>query len=173
MASYKIEWKKSAIRELRNLPREIIPRIISAVGELSSNPFPDAVKKLSGAEHTYRIRIGLIEYFEFTLNLGMLAAIGGKTPSNEDLDRTLRACFLPWYLDARSSQRAVNEWYLAVQKEPKWLQNHDLPERSDPSVEADELGLFNSTISSFSFSSERLPSESFHKSGTGNLAFAV
>jgi mRNA interferase RelE/StbE len=28
------------------------------MGELSSNPFPDGVKKLSGAEHTYRIRIG-------------------------------------------------------------------------------------------------------------------
>lgn len=58
MASYHIEWKKSAISELRNLPKEIVPRVISVVGELSSNPFPDGVKKLSGAEHTYRIRIG-------------------------------------------------------------------------------------------------------------------
>jgi mRNA interferase RelE/StbE len=58
MASYSIEWKKSAISELRNLPKEIIPRIVSEVGQLSSNPFPDGVKKLSGAEHTYRIRIG-------------------------------------------------------------------------------------------------------------------
>jgi mRNA interferase RelE/StbE len=58
MASYKLEWKASAIRELRNLPREIISKIVSAVGELSSNPFPDGVKKLSGAEHTYRIRVG-------------------------------------------------------------------------------------------------------------------
>jgi mRNA interferase RelE/StbE len=58
MASYHIEWKKSAISELRNLPKEIVPRVISVVGELSSNPFPDGVKKLSGAEQTYRIRIG-------------------------------------------------------------------------------------------------------------------
>lgn len=58
MASYRIEWKTSAIRELKNLPKEIVPRIVHAVGELSSNPFPDGVKKLSGAEHTYRIRIG-------------------------------------------------------------------------------------------------------------------
>jgi mRNA interferase RelE/StbE len=58
MASYRIEWKKSAIGELKNLPKEIVPRIVNAVGELSSNPFPDGVKKLSGAEHTYRIRIG-------------------------------------------------------------------------------------------------------------------
>jgi len=58
MASYRIEWKKSAIRELKNLPHEVIPRIVSAVGELSASPFPDGVKKLSGAEHTYRIRLG-------------------------------------------------------------------------------------------------------------------
>lgn len=58
MASYNIEWKKSAIKELRNLPKEIIPRIITAVGELSQNPFPEGVKKLSGADHTYRIRMG-------------------------------------------------------------------------------------------------------------------
>jgi mRNA interferase RelE/StbE len=58
MASYRIEWKKSAIRELKDLPKEIVPRIINAVGELSTNPFPDGVKKLSGAEQTFRIRIG-------------------------------------------------------------------------------------------------------------------
>jgi mRNA interferase RelE/StbE len=58
MASYKIDWKKSAIKELKNLSKEIIPRIANVVGELASNPFPDGVKKLSGAEHTYRIRIG-------------------------------------------------------------------------------------------------------------------
>ena len=58
MASYRIDWKKSAIRELKSLPKEILPNIVSAVSELSSNPFPHGVKKLSGAEHTYRIRIG-------------------------------------------------------------------------------------------------------------------
>jgi hypothetical protein len=56
MASYSIEWKRSAIRELRNLPKEIIPKIAATIGELSANPFPYGVKKLSGAEHTYRIR---------------------------------------------------------------------------------------------------------------------
>ena len=58
MASYKIEWKKSATKELSHLPKETIGKIVSAVGELSLHPFPDGVKKLSGAEHTYRIRIG-------------------------------------------------------------------------------------------------------------------
>ena len=57
MGSYKIEWKKSAISELRALPRETVSRILKAVGELSTNPYPSGVKKLSGSEHTYRIKL--------------------------------------------------------------------------------------------------------------------
>jgi len=40
MASYHIEWKKSAIKELRNLPKEVIPKIITVVGECRRIPFP-------------------------------------------------------------------------------------------------------------------------------------
>jgi mRNA interferase RelE/StbE len=58
MASYRIEWKPSAVKELKRLPRETIPRIVSAVGELASNPFPQGVVKLKGTNYTYRIRVG-------------------------------------------------------------------------------------------------------------------
>lgn len=58
MDSYKIEWKRSAIKELKGLPREVVPRIVKEIGELSINPYPHGVKKLSGSEHTYRIRQG-------------------------------------------------------------------------------------------------------------------
>lgn len=33
-------------------------RILSAVEELSANPYPAGTKKLVGAEHSYRIRVG-------------------------------------------------------------------------------------------------------------------
>lgn len=59
MVSYKIEWKKSAIKELKNLQKEDIPKIIRSVENLGSNPFPVGSKKLSGSENTYRIRIGV------------------------------------------------------------------------------------------------------------------
>ncbi len=58
MDSYKIEWKRSAIKELKALPKDIVSRIVSAIGQLSMNPYPHGVKKLSGSEHTYRIRQG-------------------------------------------------------------------------------------------------------------------
>jgi mRNA interferase RelE/StbE len=58
MGSYRIEWKRSALRELRQISNEVIPRIIHSVEQLSSDPFPTGVRKIAGAEHTYRIRIG-------------------------------------------------------------------------------------------------------------------
>jgi mRNA interferase RelE/StbE len=58
MASYKIEWKSSAAKELRKLDKGVIFRIIKAVDELSKNPIPSGSRKLRGAEFTYRIRTG-------------------------------------------------------------------------------------------------------------------
>ena len=59
MASYRIEWKRSAAKELKKLPPEIIKRILAAVESLAGNPLPDGVKKLTGSHHTYRIREGM------------------------------------------------------------------------------------------------------------------
>ena len=58
MASFEIEWKHSAARELRKLPREVIARIIAAVETLAVDPHPTGSRKLEGSEHTYRIREG-------------------------------------------------------------------------------------------------------------------
>ena len=55
---YGIEWKRSAAKELRQLPKEVVARVLRAVDGLRLNPFPASVRKLSGAEHTYRIREG-------------------------------------------------------------------------------------------------------------------
>lgn len=58
MDTYKIEWKRSAIKELEKLPRPMISKIVSAVENLSSSPYPHGVRKLVGSEDTYRIRVG-------------------------------------------------------------------------------------------------------------------
>lgn len=58
MGSYSVEWKSSALRELKKLPRDVVPRILSAVEDLASDPYPAGTRKLAGAEHSYRIRIG-------------------------------------------------------------------------------------------------------------------
>jgi len=58
MVSYEIRWKSSAERDLRNITRQQIPRIIRAIENLSQNPFPLQSRKLQGSEFDYRIRIG-------------------------------------------------------------------------------------------------------------------
>ena len=58
MASYSIEWKHSAAKDLRRLSRDVIQRVVQAVEQLASDPYPAGVRKLVGSEHTYRIRVG-------------------------------------------------------------------------------------------------------------------
>ncbi|MFH1985228.1 MAG: type II toxin-antitoxin system RelE/ParE family toxin [Pseudomonadota bacterium] len=58
MASFEIRWKRSAAKELKKLPKSAIERIMSAAETLMNDPVPAASVKLSGAEHTYRIRVG-------------------------------------------------------------------------------------------------------------------
>lgn len=58
MALYSIEWKSSAYKELKQLPRPTIARIVSAVDDLAREPRPDGVRKLTATQDTYRIRVG-------------------------------------------------------------------------------------------------------------------
>lgn len=57
MAKYKIEFKKSAVKELNELDSKVIKRIISKIKTLASNPRPEGCIKLT-SEERYRIRIG-------------------------------------------------------------------------------------------------------------------
>jgi mRNA interferase RelE/StbE len=58
MAYYRIEWKNSALQELKRINRGDIPRILEAVEALSQEPRPTGVRKLQHTEHTYRLRVG-------------------------------------------------------------------------------------------------------------------
>jgi mRNA interferase RelE/StbE len=56
---YKIEFRPSALRDLKALPREILQRVSEKVSALAENPRPVGVEKLSGSEEDfYRIRVG-------------------------------------------------------------------------------------------------------------------
>ncbi|VAX19933.1 hypothetical protein MNBD_NITROSPINAE03-972 [hydrothermal vent metagenome] len=57
MASFEIIWKSSAERELRNLDRQYIQKILDLAHSLSDDPLPLHSRKLSGAKSTYRVRI--------------------------------------------------------------------------------------------------------------------
>jgi mRNA interferase RelE/StbE len=57
MESYKIVIKRSAAKEIEKIPKPHRRRIVSKIQDLSIEPRPPGVKKLSG-EEKYRIRQG-------------------------------------------------------------------------------------------------------------------
>lgn len=57
MAVYKIQFKKSVAKDLRNLPAIDLTRILAAIDSLADNPRPPGAEKLSGRE-LWRIRQG-------------------------------------------------------------------------------------------------------------------
>ena len=57
MASYKVVVKKSVAKDLRNIPKKDIQRILAVIQSLADNPRPPQSKKLSGQEK-YRLRQG-------------------------------------------------------------------------------------------------------------------
>ena len=56
---YEVVFKKSAAKELQNLPQKVQQKIVDAVQLLSLNPYTELlqIKKMKGVESLYRIRI--------------------------------------------------------------------------------------------------------------------
>ena len=57
MVIYKIQWKHSAVKELKRIDKVNRIAIIESVQSLSSNPRKVGVKKLIGSERTFRLRV--------------------------------------------------------------------------------------------------------------------
>jgi mRNA interferase RelE/StbE len=57
MEKYKIEFKKSAVKELNAIPQKDFSKILSRIKSLSLNPRPQDAIKLTNRED-YRIRVG-------------------------------------------------------------------------------------------------------------------
>jgi mRNA interferase RelE/StbE len=59
MASYDIDWKNSAEKDLRNIDNRYIKRILRVVENLSNNPFPSKLRKIQGTDTFFRVRVGI------------------------------------------------------------------------------------------------------------------
>ena len=57
MEKYRIEIKRSAVKELYSIPRKEIGKILCIIKSLSSNPRPEGCSKLTNRED-YRVRVG-------------------------------------------------------------------------------------------------------------------
>jgi len=58
MNPYSVAFKKSAEKDLRKIPREIIPHIFEHIENLAADPVPHDVYKITSAEILYRICVG-------------------------------------------------------------------------------------------------------------------
>lgn len=58
MAKYKITFKKSVTKDLRNIPNQDVKRILERIDGLTDNPRGEGCIKLSGLD-SYRVRVGL------------------------------------------------------------------------------------------------------------------
>jgi mRNA interferase RelE/StbE len=58
MASYKVVFKPSVHKDFRSLPKSAAGRIFQHLEALENEPFPRQSIKMSGAENSYRIRVG-------------------------------------------------------------------------------------------------------------------
>lgn len=57
--SYTVQISATASKEIQNLPKQEIPKVISKIEALASNPRPPGCKKLVGTpEKLWRIRSG-------------------------------------------------------------------------------------------------------------------
>jgi len=56
--SYRVALTPGARRQLSGLPRPAQVRVAAKISDLSQDPRPSGVRKLSGEEELYRIRVG-------------------------------------------------------------------------------------------------------------------
>ena len=58
MASYQIELKRSAEKDLRKLPKDVVKRVFIHIEALAEDPLPRQAVKLAGKERFFRLRVG-------------------------------------------------------------------------------------------------------------------
>ncbi|MGA2476295.1 MAG: type II toxin-antitoxin system RelE/ParE family toxin [Terriglobia bacterium] len=58
MASYSVRFKPSVEKDLRNLPKGTVSRVMLRIDSLAENPFPPGFAKLVSTGRMYRVRAG-------------------------------------------------------------------------------------------------------------------
>ena len=58
MASFNVILKPSVEKDLRRLPKKLVPRVMERIEKLKDEPFPHGATKLEGADRLYRVRQG-------------------------------------------------------------------------------------------------------------------
>ena len=80
MGRYRIEVKRSAVKEIEALPGKVIKAVLDKISSLADNPRPHDCQKLSGREQ-YRIRRGdyrILYYIEDDVLIVSVVKVGHR-----------------------------------------------------------------------------------------------
>jgi mRNA interferase RelE/StbE len=58
MGSYKLNIRPSVRRDISDVPKPVLKRIMSAIRALENDPLPRGTTKLKGSQDTFRVRVG-------------------------------------------------------------------------------------------------------------------
>jgi len=86
MKSYEIEISRTAERQLRKLPPPDQLRVARAIVALGREPFPRGVRKLTGYDDVYRVRVGRYRVL-YSIEEGRLVVIILKVGHRKDVYR--------------------------------------------------------------------------------------
>jgi len=86
MAKYKIEFSRSAEKQLKKLPRGDQQRIVEAVLALADETVPRGARKLAGYDDVFRIRVGRYRIL-YSVSSGTLVIIVLKIGHRQDVYR--------------------------------------------------------------------------------------
>ena len=75
MASYKIEVKRSAQKEIRKLPKGIRQKVVEKIDKLAINPLPPETEKIKGLENAYRIRQGSYRILYYVYKNSLMVSV--------------------------------------------------------------------------------------------------
>ena len=74
MGKYRLRLKKSAAKEIENLPKKDCARVVVAIRKLLDDPYGHNSQKLSGQEK-YRIRVGNYRVLYEIINLELVVMV--------------------------------------------------------------------------------------------------
>jgi mRNA interferase RelE/StbE len=78
MSNYRIEFARSARKELQAIPLSMAKRILTRIEILASKPRPTGCKKLRGHTNLWRIRVGEyrviygIDYSNYVIDISVI-----------------------------------------------------------------------------------------------------
>jgi mRNA interferase RelE/StbE len=86
MASYELLFRKSVAKDLRELPKTDVRRILQRIRSLADDPRPPGCEKLSGQER-YRLRHGIYRIV-YEIDDSILTVLVVKIGHRRDVYRT-------------------------------------------------------------------------------------